>query len=140
MADVPYVFRDAALTEPFDPVDGGIGAWSKQGDTAVGVFYVGATDAGFKLQATSNPGVDPIALSIVDSSPGSGVEATAIRLAVSEAGLAAATPGAALNIGDTVLGGAVNAIEVWFDWANSIGGGEYTEISIDIVPPDEVPV
>ena len=133
MALVPHVYLDVGLTDQFDDATDSLGASAINGGQGDGVFYFGDPDAAIKIQADSAPGIDPIAVSITDSAPGSGVEATHIKLATSQAGLGSATGGAPLNLPATVNGGVGNAVAVWYRWENSAGGGTYTEISIDIV-------
>lgn len=140
MALVPYVYKDAALTQQFDDAIDQLGAEALNGSSGDGSLYYGSPNAAIKIQADSDPGVDPINVSIVDASPGSGVEAAHIRLALSQAGLAGATPGAPVSLGDTVLGGVANAVRLWWRWDNSIGGADNIEISLSIVPVAEVAV
>lgn len=45
---------------------------------------------------------------------------TEYRLALTEAGLSSATPGAALVIGTEVLGGSAEAVDVWMDVTNAV--------------------
>lgn len=140
MAAVPNVFKDAGLTEPFDDATDTLGAVAVNGSSDTGVFYVGNADSAVMLQASSDPGVDSIVVSIVDASPGGGVEAAHIKLAISSGGLSSATAGASLNIGETILGGVGNAVSVHYQWDNSVGSGTYTEISLGIVALAEVAV
>lgn len=76
-------------------------------------FYLGNADAGYIFQAASDPGVDPITLSVVDAVPASGQPASAIKLATTQAGLASATGGADLELAATLLSGSVNAVQIW---------------------------
>lgn len=132
MADVPHVYKDPGLMQPFDDAVDSLGASAKNGGEGDGVFYVGDPDDTIKIQADSNPGIDQIAVSITDSAPGSGVEQNHVRLAQTQDGLAGATPGASLNIGTTINGGVINAVPVWYRWANSSGGGTYTDLTLDL--------
>ncbi|PWG61779.1 hypothetical protein [Sediminicurvatus halobius] len=77
------------------------------------VVYFGSPDDTRKVLADSNPGVDDIVVSIVDAAVGSGQEAGNVRLALTQADLSTATPGASLALGAQVLGGAANAVEIW---------------------------
>jgi hypothetical protein len=79
-----------------------------------------AEDA-YKVEADSDPGVDQIEISITDSAPSTGHAASAVKLALTEAGLATATGGVALDIGTSVNSGAANAVEVWVRVADAIG-------------------
>lgn len=84
-------------------------------------FYLGNPTAGYRFRANSDPGVDPITLSIVDAVPASSQPASAIKLALTEGGLATATGGAALGLGATILSGAANAVQVWVQFDDATG-------------------
>jgi len=97
-------------------------------------FYVGSPDAtGTSFSAASNPGVDQIVLSIVDSAGGSGQPASAIKLATTAGGLASATGGASLNLGLAIASQPAGAVEVWvqFDDTTAVLGTD-TAISLNI--------
>lgn len=76
------------------------------------LLYLGSPNGLYRLQANSNPGVDPIVATIVDASPGSGHETTEVKLALSSAGLDTAVAGDPLTLGVTLLGGVSNAVEI----------------------------
>lgn len=76
------------------------------------VVYLGSTVTSSDFQATSDPGVDNIVVSINDSDPGNGVETTNIKLALSAGALGAATAGAALSVGVLIEGGTANAVAI----------------------------
>jgi len=128
MALIQHVYHDAAMSTQFDDSTDTLGAMAVNGTSGKGVFYVGTPESGNKLQDATNPGVDPIELSIVDASAGSGVEASHIKLALSEAGLSSATGGAALSLGTSIAGG--TGLAVHYQWDNSVGDSTYTEISL----------
>jgi hypothetical protein len=86
---------------------------------ALATVYLLSNASGKKFQAVSNPGVDQVQVMIDDQSPLSGQPATAIKLALSEAGLSSAIAGAPLSIGVTVLSGVANAIPVWVQFDDS---------------------
>ena len=94
-------------------------------------FYLGNADAGYIFQAASDPGVDPITLSVVDAVPASGQPASAIKLATTQAGLAGAVGGADLELAATLLSGSVNAVQIWvqFDDATAAVATD-TDISL----------
>lgn len=82
---------------------------STAGGYADAVVYLGSP-AGLWIKSSSSPGVDPITCTWV---PGAGgIPASAVRLATSSAGLAAATPGAALVLPTTIPGGIDGAVEI----------------------------
>lgn len=125
-------FKDAALTQPLT----GPLQVSQNADGSTppvdNVLYLGSTTAGRKFQADSNPGVDPISISVVDASPGSGHEASEVKLASTLAGLDSATPGAALNVGTQILSGVANAVPVYVRVDDATGTvGTATELSLD---------
>lgn len=101
-------YSDAGLTTPAASIaaiqasDGSAAAEDR-------VVYLGSTVVGKKFRAASDPGVDQIILSIADSAPGSGVEATHAKLATTSGGLAAALGGQSLALGTQLLSGVANA-------------------------------
>lgn len=133
MALIDHVYKDAGLTQQFDDAVDTLTAYAINGSSGDGVFYVGTPNAANQIQANSDPGIDPITVSITDTAPGTGVEATHIKLALTQGGLDTAIGGLALNLAATILGGAVNAVPVFYRWDNSTGSGTSTEITIDIV-------
>jgi hypothetical protein len=84
-------------------------------------FGSAETEDAYKVEADSDPGVDQITISITDSDPGNGHEDTAVKLALTEGGLATAVAGDPLDIGTAVNSGASNAVEVWVRVADTIG-------------------
>lgn len=104
-------------------VAGTIGPVQKQ-------VWVGSTTASRKFRANSNPGVDQIALSIVDAAAGSGEPATMMKLATTQAGLAGAVAGASLNLGTQILSGVANAISFWLEIDDQTAAvGNYTDVT-----------
>lgn len=94
-------------------------------------FFLGSATAGLKIQATSNPGIDNIVISAADTSPASGHETTEIKLATTQGGLTAATPGASLTVGTTVNSGAASDFEFWMRVTNAVAVvGTSSELSI----------
>jgi len=140
MTVIANVYKDAALTEAFDDAVDTFSAQAVDGSFGTGSFWVGTPTATNQIQATSDPGVDPIEVSFDDSAPGSGVEESHMRLALTEGGLAGATPGATLGLGTTILGGSGNAVRVWFRWDNSTGGGESTEMRMQLTARNEAAI
>lgn len=131
MAAILYVYLDDDLTEQMDDASS-IGIGAILGSNGKGYFLVGWHLAGEVLEADSDPGIDPIAVSINDSAPGGGVEASHLKLALSEAGLAAAVAGDPLNLGAAINSGAAGAVKVHVQWDNSTGGLPSTEISLQL--------
>ena len=94
-------------------------------------LFLGSLGSSLKIEANSNPGVDNITISVADSDPGNNHEATEIKLATTQGGLAAATPGAALTVGTEVLSGAANDFEFWMRVTNAVATVEtITELSV----------
>lgn len=123
-------FEDAGLTVPAallaatQASDGSAPAQDR-------VFYLGAQDAGVVYRAESDPGVDPVVVSIADAAAGSGIAATAVRLATSLSGLASATPGAALTLPATIAGGTAGAVAVWVRIdAPALAEGAHDDLSL----------
>jgi hypothetical protein len=102
-------FADAGLTVPLSRLDV-IQAADDSLPAVDRVIYLASTAAGKRFNAASDPGVDVITLSVVNTA--SGIAATTVRLAASAGGLATATPGAPLELGTEILSGAVNSVPV----------------------------
>lgn len=104
-------------------------------------IYFGSTNSANKIQAVSNPGVDAIVLSIVDSATGSGSPATEFKLALTSGGLATATAGAALTLSATINGGVANAVPIYTRRASAIAvAGTYTDLSLNTNSLIETPI
>lgn len=119
MADL-NLYLDAALTTlatvplVFQQDDQGVTAPHQR------QVFLGTNDAA-TFEALSDPGVDQIVLSITDAAPGSGQEATSLKLASTLAGLATAVAGDPLNLGTSISTGAAGAKEVWIEWDDTTG-------------------
>lgn len=127
-------YSDPDLLVPFSgPLTAVQNADGSSAPVDFGPLYVGIPDSEptTSAQATSNPGVDDIVLSIVDSAAGSGHESSEVKLAESSAGLDTATAGAPLNFGTEILKGAANKKTVYarVDDATGVVGTE-TELSL----------
>lgn len=133
MAITFQFYSDAALTLPI----------SSQGFTQAAdgsippdqrLVYFGSTTASRTLKAVSNPGVDPINISVIDAATGSGEPATAVKMAATQAGLAAAVAGAVFSVGTQVLSGSANAKPVWIQVIDATAAvGTYTDLSLQTV-------
>jgi|WetSurSiteA1Bulk_404760.scaffolds.fasta_scaffold21253_2 hypothetical protein len=109
--------------------------------SVVNVFYLGSTDSTKKLQDSTNPGVTPMEVSIVDANPGSGPTTAWVKLALSSGGLSSAVAGDPLVIGTTVLGGNANCLPIWVQIDNSLSGSSSsTDLSIQITDVKEFSV
>lgn len=126
-------YYDAALTSEVNaanPIE--ISAIYPGGPYTDVQLWLGSATATNEVQAESDPGVDNISISIVDSDGALlGNETTAVKLATSQGGLSGASAGAALAVGATLYGGIAGAFPFWmrFDNAQALVG-TYTDISL----------
>jgi hypothetical protein len=111
-------YADSGLTTPVSSEQLVQAADGSLSPAQVEVFF-GSTVAGRQARAASNPGTDQIILSVNDSNPGGGEPASAIKLALTQGGLAGATGGAPLNLGTQILSGSGNAVPVWIQFTDS---------------------
>lgn len=132
MPVIDNVFKDAALAQPFDSaIDRLVAQAIGGGGSGDGVFYFGTANVSNKIEDSTNPGIDPITITISDLDAGAAdVDVVDIKLALSQAGLDAAVAGDPLSLGATVLGGPSNAVAVWYRWTNGTGTGTYTDIEL----------
>lgn len=120
-------WNDAALTvagasNPVQQSDNSIAPVQEQ-------KWLGRPDGNFLYQADSNPGVDNIVISIVSS--GAGQPTTAIKLAITQAGLATATAGAPLTVGTSMQSGVANAFTFWAQYDDALlVAGTYANLSL----------
>lgn len=104
-------------------------------------IWLGSIASGMKVRADSNPGVDPIMVSIADSASGSGEPASAVKLATSQGGLDGATPGASLSLGAQITSGSANAVSFWARMDDATAtAGSYTDLSLQTNNLREEPV
>lgn len=143
MATTFKFYHDAALTQeittgnPLTATQDTAGLLAAVDKT----IYLGSVTAGNKIQAVSNPGVDPITVSVVDANAGTGAPATEFKLALSSGGLASATAGAALNLSHTINSGVANAVPIYTRRDSVLGTpGTYTDITLETVSVIETPV
>lgn len=102
------------------------------------LIYIGSNASGTKLQAVSDPGVDPVVVSVADAGPGSGAPASEIKLALSSGGLASAVAGASLDLSATLLSGVANAVPVHVRRTSALSTpGAYTDVSLLIDAVEE---
>ena len=110
MANTWKFYADAGLTTELASLDL---PQSTGGPAAETVIWFGSIAAGKQARNAADPGTDPIVLSVVDANSGAGLPATAIKLALTYAGLASATPGASVTLGTTLNSGAANKVAVY---------------------------
>lgn len=131
------VYTDAALTTPL--TGSLVFAQSADGSTGamVATIYIGSPVALRVLRAAANPGVDPLVLSVTDSS-GSGSPAADVTLGL-EGGFVGRAPGAPLSIGTQINGGLANAVPVFIRVEDSTGDiGVHTDLALTLTVGEEV--
>lgn len=108
-------YADSALTQPLasNPLalDRAIG-----GSPVDAVVYLGSATAGRQFTADAGGSIQ---VAIGDGDPSTGFAVTDIALALSQAGLSSATPGAILSLSTTILSGAVNAVAIWLRFSGT---------------------
>lgn len=97
------------------------------------IVYFGSPAAGTTLQAASAPGTDPVQISIADANGGTGIAATALKLALTAGGLASAVAGDPLSIGTSIPSGTSIAIYVRTS-QGALGVGSYADLSLTTNP------
>jgi len=129
MATTFKLYKDAALTQVFVPGTDTIGPITAPPQDTV--IYLGSTDATKKLQAKTNPGTDPVQVTLADADAGNDLETTDVKLATTSGGLATATGGATLDLSHTILGGVANNQEIHLrvDFA---AGGIASDVDVTI--------
>ena len=111
-----------------------VGASDSQDD----LIYLGSTATGTQLQTVTNPGSDPVVVSVEDANPGTGSPYTEVKLALSSGGLASATAGASLNLSATLLSGVGNAVPIYVRRTSTLGtAGNYTDVSLAVADVEE---
>lgn len=125
-------FHDAALTSeitalnPLTATQETSGALPPVDKT----IYLGSTTTGNQIRATSNPGVDPIVVSVVDDDAGSGAPATEFRMSLSPI-TGAETPGDPLVLSHTLFSGVANAVPIYTRRTSAVViAGLYTDLSL----------
>lgn len=104
-------FQDSGLSQPAARLNATAAADGS--GSSDHVFYLGGTEAAREHVAASDPGTDPIEVSIADSEGGTSLLPSALRLALTQVGLNAATPGDPLTVGTSIAGGSAHAVAVW---------------------------
>lgn len=136
-------FHDAALTQQItsgnpltatQDASGGLGPVDK-------TIYFGSPSSGKQAQAESDPGVDPIVISVVDANAGTGAPASEFKLALSSGGLASAVAGDPLTLSHTILSGTANAVPIYTRRASALTvAGAYSDVSLQTNSLTESPV
>jgi len=119
-------FSDPALTTEIESLSVSTMLDGSTATPVPTVVYFGNDESG----SVTKEGGGQITVYPVDSDSGSGVAASSVRLALTEAGLSSATGGAALEIGSSIASGSANAVAVWVSVSANIAPGIYTDISL----------
>lgn len=121
-------FADPAMTTPITTLSL-VSLFDGTASTPVAeVVYFGNPTAGSSISPESGAA---ILVSVTDAASGSGLPASAVKLASSEAGLASATGGAALSLGASLTSGAGNQVAVWIEIdAGAAAVGDYTDLGL----------
>jgi hypothetical protein len=82
---------------------------------------VGSTLVDVLHRRKTLPGVNQLQLALVDNDTGDVVALTNFKFALTEGGLAAATPGAPLNLGVSIPSGVDDALQVWMLYTDTTG-------------------
>jgi hypothetical protein len=98
-------------------------------------LWFGSTTTGVKLEAVSDPGVDPLVLSITDSATG-GHAVSAVKLALTTGALSTASGGASLTLASgQIIGGSANAIGFYMSVTDTVGAvAKSTELGLQLTP------
>lgn len=140
MSVILSFYLDAALTTPVTALAPAELA-ALVGASADRQLWLGGPAAGLRWRDLAAPGSAQIYVQVDDADPATGQPATAIRLALTQAGLDAATPGAALAVGTEILSGVGNAMPLWVRWAVSgTAAGVFEDVALETSDVDEQPV
>lgn len=138
MSNTLLFYSDAGLTVPLSRLEAAQSTTGTAGAVDQ-VVWLGSPVAGHAFQASSDPGTDPVIVSIIDSLTGLQIPASSLRMAATSGGLPGATPGAALTLGTEILSGVGNAAEVYVRIdAAAIAAGVYDNLSLSCVETLEV--
>lgn len=130
-------YLDAAKTQPL--TTGKVFSFNSDGSTGPvdTVLYLGSTTANRKIQASTNPGVDNLVVSVADALPGSGQPSTVVKLALTSGGLDTATGGASLDLGITQLLSSDAGFAVYVRYTNGLTEvNNYADLSLLMTPTE----
>lgn len=123
-------YADAGLTVPL--TTGGV-TQVIGGGAVDRLIYFGSATAGKQLQAVSDPGVDPVQVTIFDANVASGIESSAIKLALSSGGLDTAVAGDPITLGTTLQSGSANAVALYVRTDSGISStGTYSDLALQV--------
>ena len=133
------LYTDASLSTEFNPATDRIGPVSDNVANDF-VLYLGSTVTGRRARRNSDPGVDPIQVTVTDTDPGNNLEAADVKLAETNVDLDSAVGGDPLNYGVTeVLGGVGNQLEIHIrvQYLGGIATDETVGIEVTQLQEDE---
>ncbi len=111
-------FDDPGGTTPVEP-----GLFRVKPGISRAVYFL-SPDVGKKVEANSNPSIDPIIFSIEDTTPGTDLAVSNIKIAASEASLAGAAYGTStISVGTSINGGVGSGIAIWIGNDSTEGVG-----------------
>lgn len=123
-------FSDQGLTIPATSIQA---SQATDGNSAAvdRVVYYGSNASLKTLVTAASPYSGHITFTPVDANAGSGVQASHIKLATTQAGLAAAIAGVAIDLGPTLQSGKENAVPIWMRIDTpALAAGVYTDITL----------
>lgn len=128
-----YFYDDVGMTTPTSSI--AVSQSSSGTSAAVDrVVYLGSQAAGFYIQAEVDA---QISVSVADSAPSSGAQASHVRLATSQLGLDSATPGAPCNLGVYIF--AETPAEVWLRIDTpALAAAVYSELTLTTNAVEEI--
>ena len=128
-------FADPGLSQPISTLSAVLSA---AGDApADAVVYLGSPETGFQYHPTAG---EDINVSVSDADPGSGPNASHVALALAAAGLASATPGAALPIGSVISAGSGSSVAIYLRiLAPALPVGRYDDLALSVSALLETP-
>lgn len=115
MATALGIYSDAGITTLLTSLQGIIS------DSVTFEAFVGSAVDGIDHERGTLPGTNQLQLSVVDNDTGDVIEASNFKFALTEAGLAGASPGVSLNLGVLIQSGVANALPVWIDLTDVSG-------------------
>lgn len=133
-------YADAGLTLPLEKL-----TFQQAADGSAAAFdavaYFGAPVVGSKVEAESDPGVDPVYIAFADATAGVGVTPLHARLGLTSGDLATSLAGEPLSLGTEVLSGVAGAVAVHVRVDTpALAVGRYTDVSLVLPTLLEGPV
>jgi hypothetical protein len=108
-------YKDAGLSTLLTVLPGIIG------ESYAFPIYAGSPDAGIIHRRKTLPLVNQLQAALVDNNTGDVILLENFKFALTEVGLAAATPGAPLNLGTSIESGVENALVYWCQITDTSG-------------------